>query len=1124
MQPLSSTFIGNNGFGTQNDVNVAINAKFREVVQRPYLNLGMQLTDNLVLYTADETIVYNGDIVSIEIDGEEYEIGVPTDLDDLILKIEQLDICWPYTDEDQNIAIRSYHQMGDIIQNEQVVFVASEPSPLTNKSVQTDINREIALAIRNIQSSPITNQWVIGGNVLSSDGIFGSLNNFPISVIVNNNPVFEFRVNTSIHRMNKLFSMEYSDNNTSWGSGALTDWGIGENNTGIGADALSALVDGNDNTGIGKNSLHRIVDSIGNTGIGYNSGSDFELGDFCTFLGRNTGNNVTNGNALVFVGADSKSSVDNIHSSIAIGYNAEISANNQLVIGAVPDGNGWGAITQAITYYTSTKTHGEYYLEASPQGVVVAQRGSIAYVNTGSTGQAWLKVGATINSWEMIQTTAALAIPNQEVVFGNGTTIVSSTNLKFNVSNGRLTVNGELYAGLSTGVATDSVVKLNNSLSTSFFYLSTASPESVITAPRSSIALINTGSLGELWVKTSSASDTGWEKVVTQDSQNSITLLPYGTSAGNTATVRYRELIANGNNYVGFKAADALSASVTYTLPSADGTNGYALTTNGSGILSWSSVGGGGSIPAGTIGQMLYYASNGTVVTPTSNMFNDGSDITITSDTSITGIFSVTGQADITGDASVFGVMTIDTNQAVTVPILTIGNSVMSISQFVSNATPQGAITGSPGDVTYVNDSGGSPSGAMYLKVTGVATNTGWVALSTGGGGSVPSGTSGQTLYYSGTTLTATSNFYNDGTNVGIAGNLYLDEQAGDPTNVANKGILYTKDVGALTKFFYMDSAGTVGQVATLTGSEAFTNKTYNGLTLTSTTGTFTLAASKTLTVSNTLTLTATDGSTLAIGTGGTLGSNAYTSTAYAPLASPTFTGTVTIPTPFTIGAVSMTSTGTQLNYLNAATGTTGTTNTNVVFSAAPTLSGTVTLSGTINCTSNGASVFSVGTTSFAYRTTNGGSGVNFQSVFNVDNSAATAGAQAFGFRTTDGFVFTAANGTRQISRASINIVNLNNTLGSEAADFAFLTQSAGTAMSQKMRISGLGSVVIGNEAALATTATDGFLYIPTCAGAPTGVPTAFTGKVAMIFDTTNNKLYIYDGGWLGGTVPGAFV
>jgi len=48
--------------------------------------------------------------------------------------------------------------------------------------------------------------------------------------------------------------------------------------------------------------------------------------------------------------------------------------------------------------------------------------------------------------------------------------------------------------------------------------------------------------------------------------------------------------------------------------------------------------------------------------------------------------------------------------------------------------------------------------------------------------------------------------------------------------------------------------------------------------------------------------------------------------------------GTVTMPTPFTLGATSVTTTGTQLNYLNAATGTTGTTSTNLVFSTSPTL------------------------------------------------------------------------------------------------------------------------------------------------------------------------------------------
>ena len=59
---------------------------------------------------------------------------------------------------------------------------------------------------------------------------------------------------------------------------------------------------------------------------------------------------------------------------------------------------------------------------------------------------------------------------------------------------------------------------------------------------------------------------------------------------------------------------------------------------------------------------------------------------------------------------------------------------------------------------------------------------------------------------------------------------------------------------------------------------------------------------------------------------------------AYATLASPTFTGTPVLPTPFTIGAVSMTTTGTILNYLTNAGGTTGTNSTNIVFSTSPVL------------------------------------------------------------------------------------------------------------------------------------------------------------------------------------------
>lgn len=69
------------------------------------------------------------------------------------------------------------------------------------------------------------------------------------------------------------------------------------------------------------------------------------------------------------------------------------------------------------------------------------------------------------------------------------------------------------------------------------------------------------------------------------------TKLQFNPSTGALSSPQIR-LLGSSSGYVGLQGA-AAAGSTTYTLPSADGTSGQVLQTNGSGVLSWSSASGG---------------------------------------------------------------------------------------------------------------------------------------------------------------------------------------------------------------------------------------------------------------------------------------------------------------------------------------------------------------------------------------------------------------------------------------------------------------------------------------------------------------------------------------------------
>ena len=270
---------------------------------------------------------------------------------------------------------------------------------------------------------------------------------------------------------------------------------------------------------------------------------------------NNTGSTIANGSAVYITGTSSGLTYPNIalaradvagtatvigltNGSIANGATGYVTSQGGI------DGVNTGSYTVGQVLYLSPYSAGQLMNTIPPTGITV-QVGVVTYVDS-SAGRIYVK-----------QTTP-LAVPASIITgtlaVANGGTGLSSVGSNGNV----LTSNGTAWVSQALPATGLTIVDDTTTNATRYLTFTSATTGSITTGNVSS------------------------------------TKLQFNPSTGALSSPQIR-LLGSSSGYVGLQGA-AAAGSTTYTLPSADGSIGQALVTNGSGTLSWATAGGSVSI------------------------------------------------------------------------------------------------------------------------------------------------------------------------------------------------------------------------------------------------------------------------------------------------------------------------------------------------------------------------------------------------------------------------------------------------------------------------------------------------------------------------------------------------
>jgi trimeric autotransporter adhesin len=349
-----------------------------------------------------------------------------------------------------------------------------------------------------------------------------------------------------------------------------------------------------------------------------------------------------------------------------------------------------------------------------------------------------------------------------------------------------------------------------------------------------------------------------------------------------------------------------------------------------------------------------------------------------------------------------------------------------------------------------------------------------------GGGGISGSGVSGQVTYWNGTSSVTGSAGFTFSTSTGLhvslsgAGNEMLGTNAGNASITGTDNILIGGTAGnALTSGNYNVVIGVVaGELMTSATNNTFVGTAAGAAMVTESFGTF---------------IGANAGVHLTAQYNTCVGYNACIAASGATATLNVAVGAWTFPV-LTLGSGNV-----ALGYGAGVVSTTGNYNVFIGYNSGDATQPTA------------SSRLVVGSSSAVISQVYIGNGETSASPMNVVYNATGAG-QA----NTAGATFTIAGGIGAGTGIGGSIIFQTALAGSSG--------STPNALATVFTMDQAGNIVVGN-AAIATNATNGFLYLDSCAGPPTGTPTTFTGRVPIVIDTTTvtGKIWVYIGGtWRG--------